>query len=359
MLEEYLSKISPKGDYSPYQLGDSVSYYSDTFPDLSSKKIALIGVTRNDGQVQGCDLIREEFYKLVTHTHLENSIVDIGNLPAGETPADTHAALLGIASEFKNKGLVTILMGTHIDQGESLFKSYIASDKAIEISLISSYLPLLEYQLLHRICTDYSDHLTTLNALAFQAPFIPTKAIDTLQNLNFGHYRLGSIKHNMEDAELYLRNAAITLFDLNAIKHSDAPGKKEAQPNGLTNDEACQLARYAGLSDVSSFFGLFEYCPEHDLQNVTAKLAAQLIWYYLDGFTARTNDLPTMHNEFSKYRCDLKDNQLPILFLKSKRTNRWWMQLENHTIPCSYDDYQKAAAGELSERYLDALKKLH
>ena len=163
----------------------------------------------------------------------------------------------------------------------------------------------------------------------------------------------------MEDAELYLRNAAITLFDLNAIKHSDAPGKKEAQPNGLTNDEACQLARYAGLSDVSSFFGLFEYCPEHDLQNVTAKLAAQLIWYYLDGFTARTNDLPTMHNEFSKYRCDLKDNQLPILFLKSKRTNRWWMQLENHTIPCSYDDYQKAAAGELSERYLDALKKLH
>ena len=110
---------------------------------------------------------------------------------------------------------------------------------------------------------------------------------------------------------------------------------------------------------MSSFFGLFEYCPEHDLQNVTAKLAAQLIWYYLDGFTARTNDLPTMHNEFSKYRCDLKDNQLPILFLKSKRTNRWWMQLENHTIPCSYADYQKAAAGELSERYLDALKKLH
>ena len=99
MLEEYLSKISPKGDYSPYQLGDSVSYYSDTFPDLSSKKIALIGITRDDGLLQGCDLIRDEFYKLVTHTHLENSIVDIGNLPAGETPADTHSALLGIASQ--------------------------------------------------------------------------------------------------------------------------------------------------------------------------------------------------------------------------------------------------------------------
>jgi formiminoglutamase len=359
MLEDYLTKITLGSEYKPYQLGANVSYYGDTFPNLSSKKIAVLGVASHPNQIQACDTIRQAFYNLVAHKDLENSIVDIGNLQQGNTPADTHAALLYIATHLKKKGLTTIVLGTNLNQGEALFKCYTNFDETTELSLISAQLPLLEYQLLHRICTEYSDHLATLNVLAFQAPLIPSKAIDTLQNMNFGHYRLGAIKTNMEDAELYLRNAGVTLFDINAIKHSDAPGKQASQPNGLSSEEACQLARYAGLSDVSEFLGLFDYLPENDTQYVTAKLIAQIMWYYMDGYTSRKKDLPTLHDEFLKYRCDLKDNQPPVLFLKSKRTNRWWMHLDKHYVPCSYNDYQKAASGELSERYLDALKKLH
>jgi hypothetical protein len=198
-----------------------------------------------------------------------------------------------------------------------------------------------------------------MHAIAFQAPYIASKAIDTLENLNFGHFRLGAIKNNIEDAELYLRNSAITLFDMNALKHADAPGQEMAQPNGLTAEEACQLARYSGISDVSDFFALFGLCPHTDTKSVTAKLAAQILWYYMDGVIHRTNDTPDRHDEFWKYRCDLKDNQPNVLFLKSKRTNRWWMQLGEHYMPCSYADYTAAANGELSERYLNAIKKIH
>ena len=73
MLEEYLSKISPKGDFSPYQLGASVSYYSDTFPDLSSKKIALLGVGRNDDHAQ--DNIQTSQKMMIHHLILHSEQV--------------------------------------------------------------------------------------------------------------------------------------------------------------------------------------------------------------------------------------------------------------------------------------------
>jgi formiminoglutamase len=359
MLEEYLTKIKLSHDYKPFQLGANITIHQTEMPNLEGKKIAFLGVAAKSDKNPACDIIRHELYQLIAQNTIQQDLVDLGNVIEGETPADTYIALKEIAKELKKQGLVTILLGSKIDQGEALYHSYIDPTEPIELSLISAQLPMLEYELLHRICAHQPNLLLTIHALAFQAHYIPPKAIDTLENLNFGHYRLGAIKSNIEDAELHLRNSAITLFDLNAIKHTEAPGKQYAQPNGLTSEEACQLARYAGLSDVSEFFGLFEFIPENDTQNLTAKLAAQIIWYYLDGFAHRKQDTPSLHDEFVKYRCDLKDNQPATLFLKSKRTNRWWMQVDHHFIPCSYSDYQQAAAGELSERYLNALKKLH
>jgi hypothetical protein len=180
--------------------------------------------------------------------------------------------------------------------------------------------------------------------------------------------RLGLLKTQLEDAELYLRNSALTLFDINAIKHYEAPGKKTTQPNGLTSEESCQIARYAGMSDSAMSFGLFGYDSQYDERGLTAALCAQIIWYYLDGFHHRMNDLPGVHSDFVKYRCDFSDEQVPILFLKSKKSSRWWMQIEHPadpqdsnkqlSLPCSYMDYQMAANGETPQRYLNALKKL-
>jgi len=102
------------------------------------------------------------------------------------------------------------------------------------------------------------------------------------------------------------------MFDLNAIKHSDAPGTKKIQPNGLTGEEACQLSRYSGISDATQCFGIFEYEPSIDEQGITAKVIAQMVWYFLDGLT----------------------------------------------FPCSYMDYQMAANGELPLRYMNAIKRL-
>jgi hypothetical protein len=80
------------------------------------------------------------------------------------------------------------------------------------------------------------------------------------------------------------------------------------------------------------------------------------------------DDKPESHQDFIKYRCDFNYNNTPIVFIKSKRTSRWWMKIEHPaepnninltlTVPCSYEDYQIAADGETPERYLDALQSL-
>jgi hypothetical protein len=366
MLEQYFSKITLDQDYKPYELGSIIIKYCESFPEIENASIALVGITNKENS--GSTYIRKELYKLVAQTTLEHKIIDLGDLTEGETPADTHNQIKKVAEALHSKNVVTILLGTSLDQGEALYQSFESLGDLIETTLISSHLPVLEYQLLNRICNYEPNFLQNINALAFQAHYIPPKALDTLENLNFGHHRLGALKQNIEDSELYLRNSSVVIYDINAIKYSDAPGTKKAQPNGLSGEEACQLARYSGLSDSTKCFGLFEYEPQNDTQNITAMTIAQIVWYFIDGYANRALDTPELHDEFVKYRCDIQDNQPPILFLKSKRTNRWWMQIEHPadpsktnlqlTIPCSYIDYQLSADGELPQRYMNAIKRL-
>jgi hypothetical protein len=41
------------------------------------------------------------------------------------------------------------------------------------------------------------------------------------------------------------------------------------------------------------------------------------------------------------------------LFLQSRNTGRWWMQLPDKSfIPCSYSDYLAASNNDLPERWL-------
>ncbi|PCJ63171.1 MAG: hypothetical protein COA58_16405 [Bacteroidetes bacterium] len=367
MLEQYFTKITLDEDYRPYELGSVIQKNTQIFPDLKNISIAILGVV-SDLHTNGCSNIRKELYKLVTHTSLETKIADLGDITEGATPAETHLIIKSVTKELQQKKILTILLGTSLDQGEALYHSFENTETSIETSLISSHLPLLEYQLLRRICTYKPNYLSNINAIAFQSHYIPPKALDTLENLNFGHLRLGTLKSDIEESEIYLRNSEVVLFDLNAIKHCDAPATTQTQPNGLTGEEACQISRYAGVSDSTKCFGIFEYYPENDKNHLTAKTIAQLLWYFLDGFVGRANDAPQLHDEFVKYRCDINDNQPPILFLKSKRTNRWWMQIEHPTnpsedklkltFPCSYLDYQFSASGELPQRYMNAIKRL-
>jgi hypothetical protein len=94
-------------------------------------------------------------------------------------------------------------------------------------------------------------------------------------------------------------------------------------------------------------------------------LAAQLIWYFTEGFAQRYHEWPNGEDpEFMVYRITLRTAGYEIVFYRSKRSNRWWMDVphpyeaQSLLLGCSYTDYQSACNDELPERWWRAYQRL-
>ena len=74
-------------------------------------------------------------------------------------------------------------------------------------------------------------------------------------------------------------------------------------------EEICQIMRYAGLSDKLSSLGIYEVNPKLDRQSLTAQLAAQMIWYFIDGYYFRKHDFPSKEqDDFVKYIVSIENH---------------------------------------------------
>jgi formiminoglutamase len=158
-------------------------------------------------------------------------------------------------------------------------------------------------------------------------------------------------------------------FDVTAIRSSDAPGNGNAQPFGLTGEEACQICWYAGLNEKLSSIGFYEYNPLFDdVHKKTASVVATMIWYFIEGYYNRKNESNFRSNDFIKYVVSMPVDPETIQFYKSKFSEKWWMEVpypngkerysRNSIVPCSYTDYQTALKGEIPDRYISTLAKL-
>jgi hypothetical protein len=169
--------------------------------------------------------------------------------------------------------------------------------------------------------------------------------------------------------EPLVRDADMLSFDLSAIRQADAPALKGATPNGFTGEEACQICRYAGMSDRLSSIGIYNFNPVFDRNEQTAQLIAQMIWYFTEGFYNRKDDKLTLtEKDFYRYIVHLEDGHHDLHFWKSRKSDRWWLEIamvpdpgkkkaKPLLVPCSYSDYRIASAGELPERWIKAQLK--
>jgi hypothetical protein len=159
-------------------------------------------------------------------------------------------------------------------------------------------------------------------------------------------------------------------FDLSAIRSSDARGNANATPNGFYGEEACQICRYAGMNDKLSSIGFYEFNPAYDSNGQTAFLLAQMVWYFIDGFYNRKKEHPMLpKSHYITYRANLKDGSHELVFIKSKKSDRWWMQVpyptglskneRHHLVPCRYEDYQLANSGEMPDLWWRTYQKLN
>ena len=124
------------------------------------------------------------------------------------------------------------------------------------------------------------------------------------------------------------------------------------------------------MSDKLSSVGFYELNPNTDNAEQTAHLLAQMIWYFVEGFSNRKKDFPLInHADFTKYRVFIQNNKYEITFYKSSKSDRWWMDVpyptnkkikyeRHHLVPCSYRDYQIACAEDMPDKWWLTFQKL-
>lgn len=344
------------------------------FPDLENVKIALIGVLENRGLDERKDHvnlshIRKQFYSLLPG-NWSKTIADLGTIPAGNTPQDTNFALKGIAAHLIKSKIIPIILGGSQDLTYSLYRAYDGLEQMVNLVAIDSKFDfgkeneeLSARSYLTQIIVEEPNNLFNYSNIGYQTYFNPQEEIDLIEKLFFDAFRLGEVNSNPTIAEPVFRDADLVSVDMTAVKSSDSGNFVNFIPNGFNGKEICTLARYAGISDKVTSFGIFN----HNNSKQESVLIAQMLWYFIEGVHYRSNEYPFGSKEhYVKYIVPMEEEEL--VFYKSDRTERWWIEIpfvsngnnklkRNTLLPCIYEDYVGACNSELPERWWKAQRK--
>lgn len=366
-------------DYNENQFFNSVELYDDQ--DISKFNIAIIGVgeernSSNEGCATAPNNVRKYLYRLIGFK-TPTKIIDLGNLKIGATTEDTYFALSSILEDLIKKNVLPIIIGGSQDLTYANFLAYKNLEQTVNLVAVDSKLDLGEADeelnsnnFLTKIILHQPNYLFNYSNIGYQSYFTDKEQIDLISKLYFDSYRLGQVQKNIEEVEPIVRNADILSFDISAIRQSEAPGNRNASPNGFYGEQACQISRYAGMSDKLTSVGFYEINPELDNNGQTAHSVAQMIWYFIDGYNHRKNDFPVgSRKTYLKYMVNIQDGKNEVVFYKSDKSERWWMDIpypahnkikyERHVlVPCSYEDYKTACNNEVPNRWWQTFQKL-
>jgi len=363
-----IGAINNDESFNPKQLGSNIDIYTNNFPDVAAADLIILGcseargagVSKNDDT--GINTIRKHFYNLY-HWHADVKVTDIGNIKTGAALEDTYSALQQVLSEcLALEKKVVILGGAH-DIMMAQYNVYAAQKKIIEAVCVDAFLDMnIDSRMpaenfLMRMFTDEPNYLKHYNHIGFQSYFVHPSMLETIDKLRFDCYRVGIVKEHMETMEPVVRNAHIFAFDITAIQSSHAPANR-ITPNGFNGEEACMLMQYAGMSSLANTIGIYGYNHKQDISDLTAKQVSHMLWYLMDGIQKGKNEAPLEQREYyNEFRLMFADFE--TMFLQSKKTQRWWMQLPDKTfVACSGRDYATALNNDIPERWLRAAERL-
>jgi formiminoglutamase len=359
----------------PRTLGAYIGRFVGKFPDWRSADIAILGVNESRGRTTTQDkdvtpevparAIRKKLYELNKGAGACN-VVDLGNLRPGITLEDTYLRLKEIVEVLLNHNTIPLIIGGSQDLEYGQYMGYEHLDRAINMVTVDSSVDMTQDELvapnkkqLRQILMHEPNYLFNLGHIGYQSYLVEQEVMATMEKMHFEAYRVGEVHQNMQEMEPVVRMADLVTFDVSAIRHQDAPGYEPANPFGLTGEEACQLCWYAGISDNLTSLGIYEYNPAYDNRNLTATTIATMIWYFIEGFYHRKNEIHFSGKHFTKYAIAFNEGPDRMVFYKSKNSEKWWLEVEPLSegkaaliIPCSYEDYLMATKGEVPNRWI-------
>lgn len=356
-----------------FSLGADIERNSQalSIENISKVNVAIIGIPfdsrKNDtNNPESPDKIRAELYQL-SKFDTKLRIADFGNLKPASSAKGNYQALRDIVDYFNELKIVTIIIGGSQDLSLGVCEAF-KGDKFFSFSTVDAFLdikkgkePFHSNNYLSRLFISRPG-LFQFNLIGFQSHYLSSESINKIQNTG-NHLRLGNFRDNVAIAEPVIRNTDFLSFDINAVKHSDAPGAQRVSPNGLRSEEACQLAKYAGLSNRLKVFGLFDIVTEKDRNDLTVKLAAQIIWYFLEGFFNRDNGKPDLNENCVMFQVEVEGIDKPIVFYRNTMTNQWWIEIETgdktkFLFGCSENEYVAASNNEIPGMWLNYTQKI-
>jgi formiminoglutamase len=356
----------------------SVHTENTNLRDISKFRIAILGVpegrnAHGEGSAKGPDRIRTELYRL-SRIPGKSKIIDLGNMKQGVTFNDTIAGLTDILAFLIGGNIFPVIIGGSSALAVSVDRAL--SEKRIKYTL-AAVDPRIDYMNEKRdpdsfnyLNTILHSHKSTLYHyinIGYQTYLNDQQVVNRFLKRKSELVRIGDVRKAIYLTEPLMRDSDAAIFDISSVRQSDAPGTTSPSPNGFYGEEICLLSRYAGISDNLKVFCLFDVNPDFDIRNQTSGLAAQIIWFFLEGFSQKQYETPELgisnSGRFIKYHVRVTDLDDDLIFVKSIHTDRWWMELpaaddKFSYIACSHEDYLKANHNEVPERWVRGIERM-
>jgi len=384
-LKDYLNPVCierPEFEYLSDQAGfphNITIHTENSFPaDPEKYRIALLGVpegrnSSSSGTMKGPDSIRQQLYRL-SRIPGKTKITDLGNMKPGVTFNDTLAGLTDILVTLMGQNVFPVILGGSsalipaIDKAFSLLKTeYTLLSVDSRIDFVNDKETCDSNSYMNAILHNHKSTFRHFINIGYQTYLNDQQVINRFQKRKSDLIRTGDVRKAINLTEPLFRDSDVAVFDISSVRQSDAPGTAIPNPNGFYSEEICLLARYAGISDNLKAFGLFDVDPDLDIRSQTTGLAAQIIWFFLEGLSQKQYETLSLSNSksgrFVRYHVRVTGLEDDLIFIKSNLTDRWWIEIDagndrNFYVACSNEDYLKANHNEIPERWIRGMERL-
>ena len=364
-------------NFEPGCIGKDVQFFHEIeIENWSGFNIAILSVTDfNNDEAPNSDFylhIRKHLYQLYK-ANWQKSILDLGNMPAGNKLSDSFFVLQEVQRELMRKDIVLIVLGGRQDLTYAQYRAYdnykymvnlVGIDAKFDIG--DAEQPISDESYVSHMIVKKPYNLFNFSNIGYQTYYVKQEEKDLVEKLFFEAYRLGEATTNLAEMEPVLRDADLVSLDLNSLKASEIISKTHQMVNGFESKELCALARYSGLSHKNTSFGIYNLQKFENI-NTISQIAAQIIWYYIEGLHYRVLENPKLDkSKFIHYKVPI--NEEVLHFYESENTGRWWIEIPQFSgkqnkltevsfLPCNKNDYLLACDQTLPERWMRAKYK--
>lgn len=328
--------------------------------NVAEADLVIVGCNEHRGEVlqkknPGTSAIRQKFYQLF-YWHSDVKIADIGDVQTGKRLNDSYAALELVLTELLTAGKKVLVLGGSHDNTLAIYNAFAARKQLIEATVVDALIDIdpegmkpSQRFLLEMLIAD-PNYIRQFNLLGFQSYFTFPGLLEAIDKLRFDCVRVGRVQEKMEEVEPIIRSSDFLSFDLKAMANAYMPVNL-LSPNGFTGQDGCKLMQFAGMSSTLQVAGIFGLAND-DPHGMSSMQVAQMIWYFMDGIQKSKHEASLDNREgFTEYHTLCAE--VDTVFLQSRHTGRWWMQMPDKSFAaCSFSDYLAASHNDLPERWL-------